>query len=151
MSGAARALSDAVGRGLFAGLVGTAAMTVSSTLEAKMNNRGASAAPADAASKVAGVEPTEEGEARFNNLVHWSYGTGWGAVRGVIGLLGLPGPAATLAHLGAVWGGEQAILPALGVASPTWEYGASAAATDVLHHVVYAVGTGLTYEWLNRT
>ena len=42
----------AVGKGVFAGAVGTAAMTVSSSIEARLRGRGASSAPADAAGKV---------------------------------------------------------------------------------------------------
>ena len=38
----------AVGKGLFAGAAGTVAMTISSTLEAKLRDRGSSSAPADA-------------------------------------------------------------------------------------------------------
>ena len=66
-----------VGKGLFAGVAGTAVMTVSSTLEMKLSGRGASQTPAEAAEKVLKVEPEDEGaEARFSNLVHWGYGTG---------------------------------------------------------------------------
>lgn len=76
-------------------------MTVSSTLEAKLRGREPSTTPARAASKVLGVAPVDEqGERRFNNLVHWGYGTGWGSVRGVLGAVGLGGVPATLAHLG---------------------------------------------------
>ncbi len=49
-------VAAAFGKGLFAGAAGTGAMTVSSTLEMKLRNRGASSAPADAAAKVPGVE-----------------------------------------------------------------------------------------------
>jgi hypothetical protein len=52
-------LAEAIGGGLLAGVAGTAAMTASSTLEAKLRDRGSSSAPADAASKVLGVEPTD--------------------------------------------------------------------------------------------
>jgi hypothetical protein len=38
-----------VGMGLFAGVAGTAVMTVSSTLEMKLSGRGASQTPAEAA------------------------------------------------------------------------------------------------------
>ncbi|WP_069811265.1 hypothetical protein [Streptomyces sp. TP-A0874] len=144
-----RTLADVVGRGLFAGLAGTAAMTVSSTVEARLNKRGASSAPADAAATVAGVEPTESGRTRFNSMAHWGYGTGWGIARGLLSLTGMSAPAATAAHLGAVWGAEQAVLPALGVGAPVWKYGASATGTDALHHTVYAVATGLAYAWLD--
>jgi hypothetical protein len=65
------------GKGMFAGVAGTAAMTVSSTLEMKLSGRPASQTPAEAAEKVLQVEPvSEDAEARFSNLVHWGYGTG---------------------------------------------------------------------------
>jgi hypothetical protein len=140
-----------VGKGLFAGAAGTAAMTVSSTLEMRIRGRPASNAPAEAAGKVLGVEPTGEKEqARFSNLVHWGYGTGWGAVRGLIGGAGLEGPQAAAAHFGAVWGAEQVMLPALGVAPPFWKWGAKEVAIDALHHLVYAGATSLAYAALDR-
>ena len=146
----ASTLAAAVGKGLAAGLVGTAAMTVSSTLEAKLRDRGASTTPAKAASQILGVEPTEEGEKRFNNLVHWGYGTGWGAVRGILGALGLSGAPATAAHLAAVWGGEQIVLPATGASPSAVHWGAKEIAIDLGHHAVYAVATGAAYSWLDR-
>lgn len=138
-----------LGRGLVAGLLGTAAMTVSSTAEAKLTGRGASTTPADAAGKVAGVAPRDEaGEQRFNTLAHWGYGTAWGVFRGVLDVIGLRGPAASVVHLIAVFGAEQALLPALGVAAPTFSYGLKAAATDTVHHAVYAGASGLAYDHL---
>ena len=53
-------IAAAVGKGLFAGAAGTAVMTASSTLEAKLRGRGASTTPAQAASKALGVEPKDE-------------------------------------------------------------------------------------------
>jgi hypothetical protein len=133
-----------VGKCLFAGAAGTAAMTVSSTLEMKLSGSGASQTPAEAAEKVLEVEPEdEESEGRFSNLVHWGYGTGWGGVRGLLASAGLSGPLATAAHLGLVWGAEQVVLPALDVSAPVFKYGSKA--TDLLHHVVYATATGLAY------
>jgi hypothetical protein len=141
-----------VGKGLFAGVAGTAVMTVSSTLEMKLSGRGASQTPAEAAEKVLKVEPEDEGaEAQFSNLVHWGYGTGWGAVRGLLASAGLSGPVATAAHLGLVWGAEQIVLPALDVSAPVFKYGSKATATDLLHHVVYATATGLAYSYLDRS
>src|SRR5215211_6570041 len=131
---------------------GTSAMTVSSTLEMKLSGRPASQTPAEAAEAVLHVEPKYEGsEGRFSNLVHWGYGTGWGAVRGLLASAGLSGPAATAAHLGLVWGAEQVVLPALNVSAPVFKYGGKATATDLLHHVVYASATGLAYSYLDRS
>ena len=53
----------------FAGVAGTVAMTLSSTIEMKVRGRPASSTPALAATKVLGVEPVdEEAKARFSNL-----------------------------------------------------------------------------------
>jgi hypothetical protein len=140
------------GKGLFAGLAGTAAMTVSSTMEMKLSGRAASETPAQAAEAVLNVEPKDDdSEARFSNLVHWGYGTGWGGVRGLLASTGLPSPLATAAHLGLVWGAEQVVLPALDVSAPVFKYGGKATATDLLHHTVYATATGLAYSYLDRS
>jgi len=144
-------IAGAVGKGLVAGAVGTAAMTVSSTAEMKLRGREASTAPADAAGKVLGVQPRNpEGKARFATAVHWGYGSGWGAVRGLIGAAGLRGPAAAAAHFGAVWGGELVMLPRLGVAPALSKGGAPALSIDALHHTVYATATSLAYSFLDR-
>jgi hypothetical protein len=151
ISGAVGKLAGNVGRGLAAGLVGTAAMTVSSTLEAKLRKRAPSQAPAKAAEKVLGIERFENAQAenRFSNLVHWGYGTGWGAVRGVLGSTPLPPKAATAAHGAAVWGQAVVMLPTLDVAPPINLWGREEIAIDVLHHAVYATATGIAYEALS--
>jgi hypothetical protein len=141
-----------VGKGMFAGVAGTAVMTVSSTLEMKLSGRSASQTPAEAAEKVLKVEPEDEGaEARFSNLVHWGYGPAWGAARGLLASVGLSGPVASAAHLGLVWGAEQVVLPALDVSAPVFKYGSKATATDLLHHIVYATATGVAYSYLDRS
>lgn len=142
----------ALGKGLVAGVVGTAAMTLSSTIEMKLRNRSSSSAPADAIEEVLGVEPVdEEAEQRLGNLTHWGYGSGWGAVRGLLGAFGLHGWPATAAHFGAVWGTEAAMLPALEVAPPMRKWGAKEIAIDMWHHAVYAVTAGLAYRALDRS
>jgi len=121
-------------------------------LEAKLRDRGASSAPADAAEKVLGIDSfsSEAAEQRFGTLVHWGYGTGRGAVRGVLRAVGLGPVAATGAHLGAVWGSEQVVLPGTGVAPPVSQWGATEVAIDLWHHLVYVVGTAVAYELLAR-
>ncbi len=144
-------VAGAVGKGLFAGVAGTALMTVSSTLEAKLTGRGSSSAPADAAGKVLGVQPRDEaGQARFSNAVHWGYGISWGAVRGLITLTDPSPPAATATHFAAIWGSSLVMLPALDVAPAPWKQPLSGLATDAFHHTVYAVGTSAAYVLLDR-
>ncbi len=141
-----------VGKGLAAGLAGTAAMTVSSTLEAKLRKRQFSNAPAKAAEKVLGIDHFESprAESRFSNLVHWGYGTGWGAVRGLLGSTPLSPKAATAAHGAAVWGQAVVMLPTLDVAPPINMWEREDIAIDVLHHAVYATATGIAYELLSN-
>lgn len=147
-----RNVAEALGKGIVAGVAGTAAMTVSSTVEAKLRHRAFSTAPADAAAKVLGISSFtgEDARGRFSNLVHWGYGTGWGATRGMLSALGLSPAKATATHLVAVWGSEQVMLPALHVAPPITMWGREEAAIDGFHHAVYAVSTGLAYGLLDR-
>jgi hypothetical protein len=143
-----RRLACAIGDGLVAGAVGTAAMTVSSTVEARVRGRPPSTAPARATAKALGIAgfESERAQLRFNELVHWGYGTGWGVVRGLLGLAGLPPATATVAHGAAIWGTGAVTLPILDVAPPPISWGKQEIAIDLLHHTVYAVATGVAYE-----
>ena len=140
--------ASAIGDGLVAGFLGTAAMTVSSTVEARLRRRAPSTAPARATAKALGIRAFESdlAEARFNDLSHWGYGTGWGVVRGLLGATGMPPAKATAAHGAAVWGSAAVTLPALEVAPPFVFWGRTEVAIDVFHHAVYALATGLAYE-----
>lgn len=143
--------ASSVGKGLLAGLAGTAAMTISNTIAMKARGRKASDVPARAASKVLGVSPVGEDEKRrFSSFVHWGYGTGWGAARGVIGALGLRGVPAAAVHFGAIWGAGLVMLPNLDVAPPPNEWGGEELAIDATHHAVYASVTSAVYEYLDR-
>jgi hypothetical protein len=141
-------LSTAIGDGLVAGFVGTAAMTVSSTVEARLRGRAPSTAPARATAKALGIADFEDdvARARFNDLSHWGYGTGWGVVRGLLGATGMPARKATAAHGAAIWGSAAVTLPALEIAPPFVFWGKEEVAIDLFHHTVYAVATGLAYE-----
>jgi hypothetical protein len=141
-------LSSAIGDGLVAGFVGTAAMTVSSTLEAKLRGRTPSSAPARATAKVLGIKEFDDSvaAARFNDLSHWGYGTSWGILRGLLGATGMSAKAATAAHGAAIYGAAQVTLPALEVAPPSIFWGKDEIAIDAFHHAVYATATGIAYE-----
>jgi hypothetical protein len=144
-------IAGAVGRGLFAGFAGTAAITASQMIAAKLRDGGTSDAPVEATAKVLGVTPTGESEKqRWNTLVHWAYGTAWGGARGLLDAAGLSRTAATGAHFGLVWGAAATMLPALRIAPPPTEWPPGQVATDALHHAVYALAAGWTYEALDR-
>jgi hypothetical protein len=140
-------LANSIGRGLVAGALGTAAMTVSSTVEARIRGRAPSTAPARATTKALGIRAfdSELAKARFNDLSHWGYGTGWGVVRGLLGATGLSPRRATLAHAAAIYGAAQVTLPALEIAPPAIFWAKEEIAIDAFHHAVYAAATGVAY------
>jgi hypothetical protein len=143
-------IATRVGKGIVAGLAGTLAISISQAIEMKISRRKPSTTPADAAGKVLGVQPRDEGgKARFANVVHWAYGTGWGLARAALG-----GPRrgrfwAPLAHLAAVQAVAMLMLPALKVAPPATKWGAGEISKEVLHHVVYASAADATYRALS--
>ena len=144
-------LATALARGLVSGLIGTAAMTLSSTIEMKARKRPPSKAPAKAIETVLEVEPKDEAaEERLSTLVHWGYGTAWGAARGMLDVVGLKGPAAAVAHFAAVWGAGMVMLPTVRAAPPPTEWGSTELAIDGFHHAVYAGATSAAYEALSR-
>jgi hypothetical protein len=144
-------VASSIGKGLVAGFFGTAAMTVSSTLEARLRQRKPSSAPARATAKALGIATFEDdvAQARFNDLSHWGYGTGWGVVRGLLASTGMSPRAATAAHGAAIWGSAQVTLPALEIAPPIVFWPKEEIAIDAFHHTVYAVATGIAYGLLD--
>lgn len=144
--------AGAVGRGLVAGLVGTAAMTASSTIESRRTGRGSSDTPARAVATVLGVDDFEDDAARqrTNQLVHWGYGTALGAIRGLLGATGPSRNIADSAFHAVVWGAEQTLLPALGLAPPVTRWGGREITSDLAHHTVYSATTNAAYRLLSR-
>ncbi len=137
----------ALGRGIIAGIAGTAAITISQMIEMKITGRKPSTAPADAASKVLHIKPaTEQDKQQFSQQVHWTYGTSWGVARALIAETGLEGIPASLLHFVAIWGTAMIIEPKLGVAPPVTEWEPKSIAIDALHHAVYAAVAGLVYD-----
>jgi hypothetical protein len=145
-------VANSIGKGLVAGFAGTAAMTVSSTLEAKLRGRSPSSAPARATAKMLGIKEFEDGlaQARFNDISHWGYGTSWGVLRGLLGATGMSPGKATAAHGAAIYGAAQVTLPALEIAPPSPFWPKEEIAIDAFHHAVYAVATGVAYELIDR-
>jgi hypothetical protein len=146
-------LTRVIGNGVVAGFAGTAAMTVSSTVEAKLRGREFSDAPARATARLLGIKEFEDAraKARFSDLSHWGYGTGWGIARALIRELGVGSRKATPAHFAAVWGSALVMLPALEIAPPVVFWRRKEIAIDVFHHLVYAAATGLAFEYLDRS
>jgi hypothetical protein len=86
-----------------------------------------------------------------NNVMHWSYGVGWG------GLYGLLASSADRPRIrwglpfgSVVWGSSYVILPLLGVYKPIWQYDLPTLGKDLSAHLVYGLGTAITFRLLAR-
>jgi len=140
-------LGAAIGVGLLAGLAGTVAITLSQRIEMKITGRQPSNVPADAVAKTLDIAPTDESaKPQLSHKVHWAYGTWLGITRGLMSLAGLKGWPATLAHFTTVWGGSLIMLPALDLAPPIQKQKPKTILIEGLHHAVYAVAAGLTFD-----
>ena len=144
-------MGSAIGRGLIAGAVGTAAITLSQMIEMQITKREPSDAPSKVGGKALGVQPRNpEGKQRFSQIMHWGYGTSWGMFRGILSLAGIKGPGATAMHFGAVWGTEMVMVPSMTETPPPTQWGAPALGKDALHHAVYATAAGLVFDLMDK-
>jgi hypothetical protein len=138
---------DALGKGLLAGAVGTAAITASQMIEMKIDGRKPSTAPEQAAEKVFDVNPKDEAaKEKINHQMHWAYGISWGIPRAILSMMGVKGPLATAIHFGAVWGAAMVMLPSMKLSKPVTEWKPKEIAIDALHHAVYATAAGLLID-----
>jgi hypothetical protein len=147
-----------LGRGLVAGLAGTAVMTAYQLAVAKARgkplatpvpHRWADAPPpAQVAKKIAdavgqGRRLTREDVPRLTNLVHWLYGVSWGAAYAA-------SPVNGVVFGTGVWAAAYAQLVPLGIYEPPWTYPPEELALDWSYHAVYGLAVAAAYAALER-
>jgi uncharacterized membrane protein YagU involved in acid resistance len=157
----------AVARGLAAGVIGTAAMTVAQELSSKLRSGGdgepsaeqpqdpweQAPPPAKIARRIAeGVFRQEVSAERIpllTNAMHWGYGTGWGAVYGLgQGSLHAPAAGSGLVFGTGVWLMSYVQLVPMGLYEPPWKYPATDLATELGYHLVYGLGVAGAFRAL---
>lgn len=131
---------------LLSTFMGTAAMTVSSTVEMDARGRDPSTAPGRAANRLLGLVGVPELKGPplhvLSDVTHWLYGAAWGVLFWLlVDGAGLSLAVAGLLFLLIVWGTEQVQLPLLGIAPQSWKWGATEVLIDLWHHLVYAAAT----------
>lgn len=147
MSGKRLSISAALGRGVVAGLAGTAVMTAFQKLvEMPLTRRPDSYAPATFAERVLTVHPTtSQGRNRLNYGTHFALGTLWGSAYAAAARAGLHGPRAVAVVFGVVYSGDVLLNTALGLYRPsTWSR--QDWAVDVVDKLVQAAATGAVYD-----
>lgn len=165
-----------VARGIAAGVVGTGFMTLAQTLPAKLQSSDGgsqdeqtpqqqegerdpweqASMPAKVAKRVSeGVFEHEVPPERIPLLthgMHWAYGTGWGAVYGIV--RGSRAHQAPLRHgllFGtAVWAMSYVQLVPMGIYEPPWKYAPKDIAMEVGYHLAYGLGVASAFGLLER-
>ncbi len=136
--------------GALAGLIGTAAMTAGQAAEMRVTGRRPSMVPGQVASKLLRLEPKDDPAlARISIRMHWAHGMTQGAVRALIGRLGLHGPAAAGTHFALMWTSDAMLYKVLGISPWPWRWSAEELAPDVLHKALYVVATSAAYDRLS--
>ena len=140
-------LSQTIGRGIVAGLAGTAVMTAfQKFVEMPLTGRKDSYAPADFAQKVLPIHPTSDrARNRLNYATHMALGTMWGTAYGVAAHAGLRGQRAVAAVFVTVYTGDVVLNTALGLYQPT-TWSAQDWAVDIIDKLVQAEATGAIFD-----
>ena len=88
----------------------------------------------------------------LTNVMHWAYGTAWGAVYALI-QSSAPGRVLPrgLAFGSGVWAMSYVELVPMGLYKPPWEYSAKELGKDISYHLVYGLGVATAYEAFART
>lgn len=166
----------AAGRGLAAGAIGTAVMTGWQVLSMKLQGSGdeeggsggqqpgeeqhsdpweQASAPAKVARRILeGVFEQEVPPERIGlltNVMHWGYGTAWGAVYGLVqGSSRAPAVCRGLLFGTGVWAMSYLQLVPMGLYQPPWKYSPKELAMDLSYHLAYGAGIGGAWAALDR-
>ncbi len=167
----------AIARGLAAGVVGTALMTVAQELSARLPSSGDSQPQGDDSEQQgdlgsAPADPWEQAsmpaqvarrisEGVFHHEVspdkipvlmhamHWGYGTAWGAVYGMLqGTFGEGSVRQGIAFGAGVWAMSYVQLVPMGLNQPPWKYPAKDTALEIGYHLVYGAGVAAAHRRL---
>jgi hypothetical protein len=164
-------LLGTLGRGIAAGVIGTACMTALQEVSLRVKQHAMvgmkhqeesegdpwkrAPAPAQllkrAVEKATGVEPDPAAIPLYTNVTHWGYGISLGAAYAVLERRlhlqpTLAGPAFGLG----VWAQSYATLVPLGLYKWPWHYSAKTIAKDLSYHLVYGTGVAVGYKLIGN-
>ena len=144
-------MGELVARGLLAGAVGVAAMTLAEKIEQAVTGRPNSYVPAHTLERLLGLERRGERDRDrllMNWAMHWGQGIVLGAVRALMAERGVRGPAGSFLFLNLRLLNDQTLENATGVGAPPWTWPLDEQAVDLLHKAVYAYAAGMAADRL---
>lgn len=136
-------------RGLLAGTVGTAAMTIGEKLEQGVTRRPNSYVPAHTLEGLLGMKHGPDQDRRWLNwAMHWGQGALLGIIRAALGQRGINGPYGSFLFWNLRLLTDHSLENATGVGKPPWDYSTGEQVVDIGHKGVYAFATGLVADAL---
>ena len=132
-----------IGRGMAAGLAGTAVMTAGEKLEQALTGRPDSYVPARTLAHLLGLARPDEDSLARNWLMHYGTGAAAGVLRGAMSRANVRGPAASFMHTWIRLATDQTLENATGVGAPPVTWPRSELVIDVAHKAIYSFATGL--------
>ena len=157
---------EALGRGVLAGVAGTAAMTAWQKLAGSVAASGDGREPAPEDPWESAPTPAKlarrflEGVARvpvsaeripvLTNIVHWLTGVSWGGAYGIVrpSVRGST-PALGVALGSCAWAASYAALVPIGLYEPPGRYPAKTIALDASYHLVYGIAVAAAHDVLD--
>ncbi len=136
-------------KGLVAGVVGVAAMTLSERIEQSLTGRPSSYVPAHTLERLLRRPQRPDAERTgMNWVMHWGQGIALGGVRGLMAERGLRGPVGSHIFMNLRLLNDQVLENATGVGAPPWTWPLNEQLIDLVHKTVYAHATGVTADLL---
>jgi hypothetical protein len=85
-----------------------------------------------------------------NNVMHWAYGTGWGAAYGIVARsLSRSRPWLGLAFGPTVWASGYIVLGLARLYKPIWQYDLKTLGKDLSGHLAYGLTTAAVFRLIN--
>ena len=146
-----RRMLTGAGKGLVAGAVGVAVMTLGEKVEQAFTHRPNSFVPAHTLERLLGLASKPDAQRRgFNLAMHWGQGIALGALRGVMAEGGPRGPWASAMFTVVRLTADQTQENITGVGAPPWTWPRNELLIDLLHKGIYGFVTGLVADRLAR-
>jgi hypothetical protein len=141
--------SQAAIRGLLAGLVGVAVMTIAEKVEQAFTQRPRSFVPAHTLERLLRLPYQPDAERLWMNwAMHRGQGILLGSVRGIMAAHGVRGPIGPFLLMNLRLLNDQTFENATGVGAPPWTWPRDEQVIDLLHKGIYGFVTGAVADRL---
>ena len=147
-SGAGAVVRRGATRGIVAGAVGVAVMTLAEKVEQRVTGRPDSEVPARTLARVLGRRDDPGSRWLLNPVMHFGQGVMLGSLRGIMAEAGLRGPWSSAMFTVVRLTNDQTLENATGIGAPPWTWPRKELAVDLIHKAVYAFATGVVADRL---